>query len=204
MAPTLKYFNIGGRADMIRIALHHSGIAWSDHRFSSMPEWEEAKKMIPGKAVPAMDIEGKTYTQSNALLRWAGKKATPPLYPEDDLKALRCDEIMDVCQDVLTQCPKDKDEEVKKTKRAEYAEGKMKVFFEQLAGIADENPGGYINGDFSIADLSVLALLDMIRSGSFDHVDKNYADTWPSLSALEKKIKEAPPVVKYYADKPPQ
>ena len=97
---------------MIRIALHHSGIAWSDHRFTSMPEWEEAKEMIPGKAVPAMDIEGKTYTQSNALLRWAGKKAIPPLYPEDDLKALRCDEIMDVCQDVLTQCPKDKDEEV--------------------------------------------------------------------------------------------
>ena len=55
------------------------------------------------------------------------------MYPADDLAALAVDEIMDVCQDILTKCPQDKDEEVKKTKRQEYAAGKMKSLFELLA-----------------------------------------------------------------------
>ena len=39
---------------------------------------------------------------------------------------------MDVCQDTLTKCPQGKDAEVKKAKRVEYAEGRMKGYFDLL------------------------------------------------------------------------
>ena len=73
--------------------------------------------------LPVLTVGGKSYSQSLAMLRYAGKKAG--LYPTDDVMALGVDEVMDISQDILTKCPQDPDEEVKKAKRAEYAAGKM-------------------------------------------------------------------------------
>ena len=78
------------------------------------------------------------------------------MYPADDLAALAVDEMMDVCQDILTKCPQEKDEEVKKAKRQEYAAGKMKSLFELVAQRAEESGSGWLCGsDMTIAGLCV-------------------------------------------------
>jgi len=41
----------------------------------------------------------------------------------------------------------------------------------------------------------------MLRSGSFDHVDKEFADTWPKVAALEKSVPESPVYKAYTASK---
>jgi len=53
----------------------------------------------------------------------------------------------------------------------------------------------------TIADLCVYFLLTMMRSGSFDHVDKDYVDTWPKVAALEKTVPEHPIYKAYSASK---
>ena len=64
--------------------------------------------------------------------------------------------MMDVCQDILTKCPQEKDEEVKKAKRQEYAAGKMKSLFELVAQRAEESGSGWLCGsDMTIAGLCV-------------------------------------------------
>jgi hypothetical protein len=68
------------------------------------------------------------------------------------LAALAVDEVMDVCQDILTKCPQDKDEEVKKAKRLEYAAGKMKSLFDLLGQRAEESSSGWLCGsDMTVA-----------------------------------------------------
>ena len=66
---------------------------------------------------------------------------------------------MDVCQDILTKCPQDKDEEVKKAKRLEYAAGKMKSLFDLLGQRAEESSSGWLSGsDKTVAGVSPLKL----------------------------------------------
>jgi hypothetical protein len=75
------------------------------------------------------------------------------------LAALAVDEVMDVCQDILTKCPQDKDEEVKKAKRLEYAAGKMKSLFDLLGQRAEESSSGWLCGsDMTVAGVSPLKL----------------------------------------------
>ena len=42
------------------------------------------------------------------------------MYPKDERAALLCDEVMDLCQDILTKAPQDADEELKKANRQAY------------------------------------------------------------------------------------
>jgi len=151
--------------------------------------------------LPVLVVDGKAYTQSLAQLRYAGKLSK--LYPEDPVAAMAVDEVLDISQDILTKCPQDTDEEIKKAKRLEYAEGTMKSRMSLLAQRVEESGSGFMVGsDFTIADVCAYFLLAMIRDGSFDHVPGTYTDAWPKLAALEKKVPEHPLVKAYYEKYP--
>lgn len=62
----------------------------------------------------------------------------------------------------MSKCPQDSDADVKMKMREEYAAGPMKGYFDHLAAIAGENAGGFVLGDFSIADLAIMGILDMV------------------------------------------
>eukprot|EP00959_Pyramimonas_sp_CCMP1952_P128990 2697456-Pyramimonas_sp.AAC.2 len=109
------------------------------------------------------------------------------------------DEVMDVCQDILTKTPQDPDVNVKKAKREEYAAGKMKSLMDLLAQRVEESGSSFtVGADLTIADLVLYYLMKMIRDGMFDHVPKDYMDAWPKLAALEKAVPEHPLVKAYY------
>ena len=130
----LIYFDLKARGEPIRVALHHAGIDFTDTRVS-FADWGALKPSIPSGALPVIKKDGKCFAESNALLRWAGKKAG--LYPTDrhaDDAAQAVDEVLDICQDILTKAPQDQDEAKKKAMREEYASTKLKAFFDQRAG----------------------------------------------------------------------
>ena len=94
----LTYFDFdGGRGEPIRITLHAAGLAFDDERLS-FPQFGEIRKKLRFNSLPVFEIDGTAVTQSNALLRYFGKKAR--LYPKDDLQALYCDEVMDALEDL--------------------------------------------------------------------------------------------------------
>ena len=82
----LTYFNFdGGRGEPIRIALHAASMDFEDHRIS-FDEFMKTRAAMPFTCAPVLTIDGVDVTQSNAMLRFVGKKAG--LYPQDDLQAL--------------------------------------------------------------------------------------------------------------------
>lgn len=193
----------GGRGAAVEIALLAAGIPY---QFVGIPfaDYQTKKSTTDDHAwkngLPVITIDGKTFSQSLAILRYAGKKGN--LYPKDDVAALLCDEVMDIAQDILTKCPQDPDEEVKKAKRIEYARGKMAALFELLNQRAAEAASGFLVGpDLTIGDLVNYFTLKMIRDGMFDHVETTYTDKWPALVAFEAAVADHEVLKAYAASK---
>lgn len=97
----LTYFDFsGGRAEPARLALHIGGIPFDDNRFA-FGDFAEVRKTTPLDQVPTLHVNDVQVTQSDAITRYAGKRAG--LYPEDDLQALFCDEVMGALEDINTK-----------------------------------------------------------------------------------------------------
>jgi len=193
----------GGRGEGVRIALFTAGIKFEDEHMG-FEEYQAKKGKTDDHAwkngLPVLTVDDKSYSQSLAMLRYAGKKAG--LYPKDDIEALLVDEIMDLTQDILTKTPQDDDEDVKIAKRKEYADGKMAALFDLLEQRAAEAGTGFIAGaDLTVADLCLYVLLKLFRDGMFDHVDPKYPDRWPKVVDLEQRILKHKVLVDYYASK---
>lgn len=95
----LFYFNIEGKAESIRLAAYHGGVALTDTRLTGeqFAEMQGNGKLVYGQ-VPALRVgtgpSARTLGQSAAILKFVGKKAG--LYPvDDDLLAAKIDGLMD-------------------------------------------------------------------------------------------------------------
>ena len=92
----LLYFDMAGRAEMIRLAFHVGGVDFEDERVPR-DQWPVVKPTTPRGQVPTLTLDdGTVLTESGALLRYAGAIGCPRLYPEDPLAAARVDEVGDV------------------------------------------------------------------------------------------------------------
>ena len=76
---TLKYFPGWGRAGSIRVALKAAKLEFQDVRLP-YAEFAKARETRPADfplgQMPVIEIDGVAYTQSTAILRWAGKQAS--------------------------------------------------------------------------------------------------------------------------------
>lgn len=95
--PRLTYLDFPGIAEPIRLALFVGGVDFEDRRVS----YAEVADMrnrgeLPFGQVPLLEVDGAVYSQSGALLRWAGKAAG--LYPEEC--QMRCDQVEEALADI--------------------------------------------------------------------------------------------------------
>lgn len=197
----LTYFDFdGGRAEPIRIALHAAGIQFEDERWS-FPEFGEKRESVRFNAVPCLEIDGKTITQSNAISRYIGKMAG--LYPEDALQALYCDEVLGALEDLnhyVVQTFGLKDDAMKQA-REKLLSGRLPVFIKGLGELLARGGGRYFAGQsLSIADLKAVQQIKVIRAGKLEHIPADLIDKLaPALSEHQQQIEKEPQVVAYYA-----
>ena len=176
-AHELVYFDFPGRAEAVRITFSAAGIPLKDTRLDSATFGASKKEGKYPTGLPILKIDGKEYLQSMAILRYAGTIAreaggdASKLYPAQAVKALAIDEALDIVQDTISKCPHHADNDIKKKLREEYAEGKCKVYCQQLSNLAEKSGGPFLTGvDMTIADLQCVFLVyDGIASGSWDY-----------------------------------
>jgi len=196
----LTYFDFdGGRGEPVRITLHAAGIEFEDHRIS-FDEFMQMRPTMRFTCAPVLEIDGVEVTQSNAMLRYVGKMAG--LYPEDDLQALYCDEVMDAVEDLLHQVVQTFGLEGDKLKdaREKLADGWITTFVKGLADLLARGGGEYFaNGRLTVADLKVYMQVRSLRSGILDHVPTDLVDSLaPSLVEHQERIGNDPVVAAYY------
>lgn len=197
----LTYFDFdGGRGEPIRLALHIGGIAFEDHRIS-MQDWPAYRDKTPFRAMPVLEVDGKSITQSNTLQRYIGKLAG--LYPKDDWQAALCDEVMDVTEDVGARigATMAMGADEKKKAREALAAGAITRYLEQMAARLQAGGGEwFVEKRLTVADLQVFGFVRWLRSGTLDHVPKDLVDrVAPALVKHNERVAAHPKIAAYYA-----
>ncbi len=198
----LTYFDMdGGRAEPIRIAFHAAGIEFEDIRIS-FPEFMEQRQSMRFNCVPVLVIDGVVVTQSNAMCRFAGKKAG--LYPEDDVQALYCDEAMGAIEDLLHNVVQTfglEGDELKAA-REKLVDGWLTVFLKGLNELLERGGDYFADNRLTVADLKVFGITRWLMSGQLDHVPTDIVERLaPRLVAHEQRVAIDPIVIAYYASR---
>ena len=199
----LTYFDFdGGRGEPVRIAFHAAGVEFEDKRLS-FPEFTEARGDLRFKCVPVLEIDGVDVSQSNAMCRYVGKMAG--LYPEDDLQALYCDEVLGVLEDMLHRVTPTfglEGDELKKA-REELVDGWLTVYLRGLDGLLARAGGEYFaDNRLTVADLKAFVQTRWLSSGGLDHVPTDIVQrVAPSLVAHEQRVVDDPRVKAYYGSR---
>ena len=197
----LSYFDMhGGRGEPVRLALAIGGVAFEDHRFT-FPEFAEVRKTTPFGQVPVMHVDGVQVTQSDSMLRYAGKLAG--LYPTDPLQALLCDEVAYVVEEANVKLGPTfrMTGEEQKTARLALVNGPIPMYLGWLQSQLVARGGQYFaDNRLTVADLKVFVDVRGLNSGRLDHVPVDLVEkVAPALNAHMQRIATTPAVVQYYA-----
>ena len=197
----LTYFDFdGGRGEPARLALHLGGIAFEDRRIP-FKDWDAHRDAMPFRALPVLEVEGTVVSQSNSINRYVGKLAG--LYPEDELQALLCDEVMDAIEDMDTPIGNTMDlpAEAKKKAREKLAAGLIPHYLGQIAARLAAAGGEYFaDRRLTVGDLKVWMMVRWLRSGVLDYMPKDLVDgVAPVLVKHAACLAAHPQIAAYYA-----
>jgi len=195
----LIYFDGAGRAEAVRIFLHAAGLEFKDTRFKGA-EWPSIKPTTPLGFVPVLKVDGKPYCQSVALVRFAAKKAK--WYPSDDVEAMLVDEVFDNLNELMSKAPRSKDPAEMEKLRKEFEAGTMTTMAKYLEEKIQTNGGCYVVGETpTMADMGIQQIVKSIQSGMWDHINKDFWEAYPGITATSKAVDENEQVKAYYASK---
>lgn len=93
----LHYFDLYGRAEVIRMMLKAHSIDFEDNRFGS-EEWVRLKLRAEFQVCPLLEIEGKTLCETRAILRYLCMQKH--LYPSDLKEIYLCESLCDFVDDI--------------------------------------------------------------------------------------------------------
>jgi len=195
----LTYFDFsGGRGEPIRMAMAMGGQTFEDERIS-FEQFGEMRPGLPLNAVPVLNVDGTVYTQTNAMLRYAGVKAD--LCPSDPWQGFLCDEVLDICEDVFHAMGKTLGLEGDELKAARDAmvmgplTNALKLLSQRLEAAGGEF---FSENKLTIADLKVFANTGMLLSGMFDHVPVDIVERLaPNLLAHMERVSSDARVAEY-------
>ena len=192
------YFNGAGRAEAVRILLHIAKADWTDTRFP-FSEWPTVKPTTPLGSVPVLKVDGVSYCQTTALMRYAATLAG--WYPEDPLERLKVDSVMESLNELMSKAPKSKDDAELKKLREEYQATTMTQYSKLVEGYIQSNGGTGLTKSISVGDLALVSLFDGVASGDWTHVDAKFFEQFPGITATVAMVKDNEGYKSYYANK---
>jgi len=193
--PVLTYFDFpGGRGEASRLALHLSGIAWTDDRVAS--GWKARKPETPFGGLPTLAVPGKgVLSQSNAILNYIGR--TYGLLPEDPWEAARHDAMMNAIEHLRAeaQATTRPDEDAKRAAREAFAVGYLATW---LGNASQQVVGPFLGGDaLSVADLKLYIAMRGYQKGVYDYIAADVLEPFPKIVALCAAVAADPRVAEW-------
>lgn len=198
----LTYFDFpGGRAEPARLAMHIGGVPFEDYRFAPS-DFSQVRKTTPLNQVPTLHVNDLQITQSDAITRYVGKLSG--LYPQDDLQALLCDEVMGALEDINVRIGATfgKTGDELKSARDALATDTLPTYLRWLQHQLESRGGEFLaDNRLTIADLKAFVILRWLSSGKLDHIPGDLIETVaPKLNDYMDRVAKLPSVAQYYAN----
>lgn len=190
----LYYFDIPGKAEAIRLLLSHAGIDFTDYRFKP-GEWPSFKGKFELGQVPVLEINGKKYCQSTAILEFLGSKYG--YMPKKDFsKMSKIMFIVNLAEDIFAKVYPlmksgsfyDEESKAKTLDKLLNVDGPlyMKALEKRLKGNACQK--FMVGCKYTIADFALLGLYRTLQTD----------EAWNK--AFAERIKEKYPTLHTYAE----
>jgi glutathione S-transferase len=199
----LTYFDFpGGRAEPARLAMHIGEVPFEDYRFAP-GDFSEVRKATPLNQVPTLHVNDLQVTQSDAITRYVGKLAG--LYPEDDLQALLCDEVMGALEDINVKLGATfglTGDDLKSARDA-LATDALPKYLRWLQHQLESHGGEFLaDNRLTVADLKAFVILRWLSSGKLDHIPNDLIEiVAPRLKDYVNRIASLPAIAQYYANR---
>jgi len=168
----LHYFNLRGKAELVRLVFAAAGQEYQDIRYNPMPpmsadpaiklDWnDEAKATMPLGQMPVLEVDGQKFCQQSAIARFLAKRFG--LMGDGELQEFKVDMVVETMwPDVAGKVTKifyEKEEDKKAVLKQQAAEALPKM----LEKIEKWVEGDFVLGDkLSLADLAIFDVMGFI------------------------------------------
>jgi glutathione S-transferase len=188
MSIKVHYFDVRGKAEVLRMILTHAKVPFEDIRHTR-EEFATMKGELEFGQLPSVEIDGKHYSQTNAIVRMLGIKYG--FYSTDADECWKIDSTLDAMNDLT---PKfypvimGENEEAKKKAGEELFSGFLPMWMGVIeARLAKNGCEGHIVGDrMTIADFALASLLLTLRNNEASPMSMSlgpFFEKFPKISA---------------------
>eukprot|EP00320_Phaeocystis_rex_P009971 CAMPEP_0119096664 /NCGR_PEP_ID=MMETSP1178-20130426/173514_1 /TAXON_ID=33656 /ORGANISM="unid sp, Strain CCMP2000" /LENGTH=205 /DNA_ID=CAMNT_0007080559 /DNA_START=35 /DNA_END=652 /DNA_ORIENTATION=+ len=175
----LYYYPAQGRAQQIRYTLAASGITWEDCVSGPTPKWQEIGGNLTTN-VPMLEMDGKVYTQSSAVLRAVARRGG--LYPTEEHAAYLVDNLIAAADDLRTASYKQIFNGTPET-NADYAAKTLPKHLDNFARLLGESEF-FVGGACTVADLTAYDVFVNFGFNLVPGLDAKY----PTLAAFVERV----------------
>jgi glutathione S-transferase len=194
-ATQLTYFDLPIRGELSRLVLTYGKLTFDDVRIA-FPEWGALKPKTPLGQLPLLEVDGATYSQSMAIVRYVAKLGG--LYPEDPLECLHTEMVSDTLSelyaDFLDIAFFEKDETKKAEKTTKFLQETIPFKFGILTSM--------IKGDYFLGNKVTFAdiqLFDLFENPLSKCIQGFSAASYPQLEAIANRVKANPDIAAHLA-----
>lgn len=197
----LTYFNIRGRAEIIRLSLAQAGVTYEDNRITK-EQWQALKPNAPFGQIPTLEFDGKSYCQSNAISRYLAKKYK--FAGKTDLEELKVDMLIDCFEDLAKPIGTwhfEADETRKATLKKKLVEEQLPASLGNLEKLLKSNKGGdgfFVGDALTLADLAYLSIISWVKMSGNEAI----LDKYPKLKAIVGRIEASPKIAAWIKKRP--
>ncbi|XP_036037649.1 hematopoietic prostaglandin D synthase isoform X2 [Onychomys torridus] len=190
----LIYFNMRGRAEIIRYIFAYLDIKYEDHRIEQA-DWPKIKPTLPFGKIPVLEVEGFTLHQSLAIARYLTKSTD--LAGKTELEQCQADAVVDTLDDFMSLFPwAEKNQDVKERTFKELLTCHAPLLLKDLDTYLGDKEwfiGNYVTWADFYWDICSTTLLVL---------KPDLLDIHPRLVALRKKVQALPAIAAWVQRRP--
>ncbi|XP_070308253.1 hematopoietic prostaglandin D synthase isoform X1 [Odocoileus virginianus] len=190
----LIYFNMRGRAEIIRYIFAYLDIKYEDHRIEQA-DWPEIKSTLPFGKIPILEVDGLKLHQSLAIARYLTRNTD--LAGKTELEQCQVDAIVDTMDDFMSRFPwAEKRQDIKNQIFKELLTCDAPPLLQNLDTYLGENKW-FIGDSVTWADFYW-----EICSTTLLVFKPDLLDVYPRLVTLRKKVQSIPAIADWILRRP--
>ncbi|KAI9330516.1 glutathione S-transferase [Obelidium mucronatum] len=199
----VHYFNLQGKAELIRILLAYGGAVWTD---SFTEDWQSMKPTTPFGQLPLL-VESEAVTgkevfrlaQSHAIARYLGHKFD--LIPSNAHEAAFQDSVFESVSDLenaFSKANHEKDEKAKKSLTDAFYNEKLAAFltFNEKHLAKNKNSGHFVGKKMTLADIYAFSVFERLEHNKDERLAKQLK-TAPCVHKLLETVRKTPKLKEY-------